>query len=210
MIEIDPNQSFPNEGSLPDHWSTSLTEIQERELEQRWAPSPQYKETTYQAWSQNHPTEAKAWADGEKSAMRQDREATLSDWLLTMDIEKRTGTTSAATFKNPDASAAFGQLQDIGKGYSVAPDRTQPQIDAMVAEARRSASDPSGFIADLNAQLKQFKDSPRWVIVISSLDDLSGSLRWWSDALGKDPMPDAETLAKNAEECLAKFKSRPG
>src|SRR5262245_58994516 len=118
MIEFDPKQRFPNEGSLPDHWNTSLTEMEGHDIEQRWAPSPQYPETTYQAWAQNHPTEAKTWADGELAAMRADREATLSDWLRTMEIRKRTNKSGGATggfdsvtFKNNDAKAAFQGLQ---------------------------------------------------------------------------------------------------
>ncbi len=209
MIDIDPKHSFPNEPQLPEHWTSPLHEMQEHELEHRWSPSPRYPETDYHSWSTNNPTEAKAWAEAQRSVLRKEREATLSDWLLSVDVARQGGESGKQAFRDNDMNATFNQLHYIASRYKVAPDRNMPSTDAVVAEARRASADPARVVDELKARLwngdSKAVAALKFSEISAKLDSLAEALRAWSGTLAEEPMPDPKALGELAETCRRRF-----
>jgi hypothetical protein len=207
---IDPNHSFPNEHKLDEHWRATLTEMQKRELERRWVPPQHHRERDFHTWAENHPKDAMDWGVRELSAMRSEREASLSAWVLKMDIQKkeiaRRG--EPLPFRDPALTQTHSELQMIGQRYSLVP-MSEAQSPAIAAEVRRAAADPGRLVMDLVGQLRTIDPSLQGLLgpVTDALQALLGSLGAWSQAITSEAIPDAAKLGKAAEACGAHFRA---
>jgi hypothetical protein len=201
-IAIGPKESFPNESHLTPQWHGFLEHMQERELETRWVPDPRFPEKKFQQFQANHPNEAKLWVDTEVTALKREREQGVTSWLRNRDLAQKesAGHAFAPTFADHGAQVAFNGLQYIGAFYAVAPDRTNPATDAVVAEVRRRVADPGGLVRDVLDTARREANGFLGPVE-RELSDLATALDQWSNALAGDSIPDADKLTQLASAC---------
>jgi hypothetical protein len=202
-IGIRPNESFPNESHLTPQWHGFLEHMQEREIETRWVPDRRFPEKTFQQFQTNHPNEAKQWTDTQVTAFKREREQGVTSWLESRTLAQKESLGRdplAPTFADHAAETVFNNLQYTGMWYAVAPDRSDPATDAVVAEVRRRAADPGGLVRDVlntaGTEVNAFLGP-----VDRELNDLATALDKWSDALATDSSPNGDTLTQLATVC---------
>ncbi len=201
-IEIPPKEHFPNEPHLTPEWHGFLEHMEEHEIETRWVPDRRFpNDRTFHQFETNHPNEAKLWKETQVTGLKREREQGVTSWLQSQAAAKKEsrGNALAPAFADRAAETVFNNLQYIGASYAVAPDRTNPATDAVVADVRRRAADPAGLVRDLLTTAR--KETNVFLGPVErELSDLARALDRWSDALAKDSSPDANTLVKLATE----------